>query len=252
MSLIMKNNGDATWNNAKILIGGETGTGKTTLCAQDEKPLFLCHEEGLAQLPVDCVKITSYKILEELIEELKALVHEKKFPYTSIIQDGLDDYLPQVDNMVMEWAKTKYSKEVMDGIQSIGDIPNGTGWARQREYALYYIKQLSMFPCAYIINSHTKQKTVGKGSSAYLKTDLNAPSERLGNAIKGYMDHVIIIRQTERGNKKVRYITTSDRMDCAGKSRGSDGLNPKPLITDGLVLTDDPKENFIKIRGFFK
>jgi hypothetical protein len=248
---ISKNSNEQTWRGSKILIAGDSGCGKTTLAAQDEKPLFLCFEQGLAQLPVDFINVRSADDLLETVDYLRDLVKNKKFDYTSVVIDGIDDYLVVIDELVMKWAHSKYKKEVMDDVQGIGDIPQGNGWARQRLYCMYYIKELSYLPCALVVLSHTKSVTLGNGANAYQKIKLNAPSDRLGNAIMGFMDHLIVIRTTVRGNSKVRYLNASDRMDCIGKSRGSDGKEPKPLVKDGTVLTDVPKENFDKIRSLF-
>lgn len=249
---IEKNSGSLHWKDAKILLAGDSGSGKTTFTAQDERPLFLCHEDGLAQLPVDKIRITSCTELEDSINHLEQLVSTGQFNYTSIVQDGLDDFIPQCDDAVMEWAKTKYSAEVMTTVQGIGDIPNGQGWSQERMVVMYFIRRLSNFPCAYIINSHTKQKTIGTGKNAYQKTCLNAPSERLANTIKGHMDHLVVIQQTEIGNVKKRRLNTADRIDCIGKSRGSDGLKPKPLLPNGIIWGDDPAENFKNFRAYFK
>ena len=257
MSLIKQNEAIQTWQNTKVLLGGESGVGKTTFAAQDEAPLFLCFENGLADLKVKCAEITNYSLMEKVLEELNGL--RKDFPFTSIVFDGLDDYLIVIDEMVMTWARSKYKKEVMDNVQSIGDLPNGTGWARQRMYALHFIKQFASLPCALIILSHTKNKTIGNGANAYQKVVLNSPTERLSNAIKGFCDHVVIARTTVRGNQKTVYLNASDRMDCIGKSRGTDGKNPKPLIKDGLIWDqakengdDAPARNFKKFRELFQ
>lgn len=252
MSLIRKNEAVQTWQGAKIMLAGDSGVGKTTWAAQDENPLFLCFEDGLAGLPVDYVSIKSYADMINTLDELKKMLVAKTFVYTSIVIDGLDDYLSTVDEMVMAWAKTKYDEAVMKSVQAIGDVPNGTGWQRQRLYCLSYLKEFSLLPAALIVLSHTKQKTIGNGANAYQKTCLNSPSERLGNGIKGFMDHLIVARQTVRGNKKTTFINTDDRMDCIGKSRGSDGKDPKPLIKTGTIWGDNPKENFDNIRQLFQ
>ena len=251
---IARNSSTQEWKDAKILIAGESGVGKTTFAAQDENPLFICFEKGLASLPVDFVEAKDHVELEAIREHLIGLIKEKKFPYTSIVLDGLDDLVPLIDGMILAWAHSKFKKEVMDNVQGIGDIPNGNGWVRRLIYAKHWLNMFSQFPCALILLSHTKQKTMGNGANSFQKIVLNAPHEGMGNSIKGFMDHLVVARTTVRGNQKTVYLNASDRMDCIGKSRGSEGKNPKPLVPDGIIWKqgpEAPRENFENFRKLF-
>jgi len=241
------------WKDAKFILAGEPGTWKTTFLAQGINPLFFCFDPGLGQLPVKNIRIKTPKDLIEADELICNLVASGKFDYTILVIDTLDEYINVLDDMAMEWAHQSYSAEIMKKVEVLGDLEKGAGYIYKNQMTMHFIKRWSdILPCPIGIISHIKFEQIGKGKDAIQKSVLAGMSEKMAKQLMGYVDHVIVTRKKVVGNNTTVYLNTEARIDCIGKSRGSEGLIPKPLIPQGLIWTRNPKENFDKFRAFFK
>ncbi len=105
----------------RIVVYGPPGVGKTTFAASADKPVFICTEDGLAQLEVDHFPLaTSY---EDVIGYLDTLINEEH-DYKTVCVDSLD----WLEAMIWERVCKDEGKESIEQI----------GYAKGYIYALNY------------------------------------------------------------------------------------------------------------------
>lgn len=130
-----------------ILLYGRPKTGKTTLAAQFEDPLFLFFEPGGRSLSLYQQEITNWKDFKEVILTLKK---EKRFK--TVVIDTVDS--------AYEHCMVHVCKEM--GISHPQDEGYGKAWAAvDREFSTTMSK-LGMLKRGVILISHAKDKDVEK------------------------------------------------------------------------------------------
>lgn len=112
-----------------ITIHGDPGVGKTTFAAQAPNPIFICTEDGLGKLEIDCFPLM--KSFSDVLEAIGSLYMEKH-DYKTLVLDSLDWLEPLIWNHVCEtWIDAKGNSK---RIASIEDAGYGKGYIEASNY----------------------------------------------------------------------------------------------------------------------
>lgn len=104
----------------KWVISGVNGVGKTTLCTQMPKPLFIDLEGGTGYLDVNRLEAKTYADVLDIFNQIK----EKDHQYKTVVLDSLDWF-----ETIMEESIVAEAAQKKMGIEDIADIPNFRGYS---------------------------------------------------------------------------------------------------------------------------
>ena len=127
---------DTRFSSQRFGMLGLAGIGKSEFWAQDENALFLNCEGGLNALKVYSIPIRSWADLREAYGALKASADAGTFPYSVIVIDTVDRLVDYAQEEVVNRAKEFYKKIE---VNTIGDVPNGAGWYKQKEMVMGFL-----------------------------------------------------------------------------------------------------------------
>ena len=222
---------------------GRSGIGKSDFLAQDDKAFFIETEAGLNFVPVMKLPARSWEDLREIYALLKAKENEKPYPYNIIVIDTIDRVVDFAEEEIITRGKEFY-KNIADQINTIGDIPNGAGWAKTRELIMNFLNRLEELPCALAFIGHLQTKEVTEGVRKYSQHTINIGG-KLGLDLLAFPDHILHVEATLIGDKLQRIVYTRPTQSREAKSRGG-------IIEDGIKWTENSKENWEKFRAHFK
>lgn len=220
---------------------GLAGIGKSEFWAQDENALFLNTEGGLNALKVYSIPIRSWQDLREAYGALKASADEGKFPYSVIVIDTIDRLIDYAQEEAVNRAKDFYKK--ME-INTIGDIPNGAGWFKQKEMVMSFLSKLELLPCAIAYIAHLDIKRIKETTGEYDKATISVGGS-LGDDLLAFTDHTLHIESHRIGDRIQRVVYTIPTQSREAKSRGG-------MIPSGMKWGDDTKSNYAEFRKLFK
>jgi hypothetical protein len=220
---------------------GLAGIGKSEFWAQDDNALFLNTEGGLNAFKVFEIPIRSWDDLREAYMALRKANEDGKFPYSVIVIDTLDRLIDYAQEEVISRAKDFYKKVE---INTIGDIPNGSGWYKQKEMVMNFLTKLEALPCAVAYIAHLDIKRIKEITAEYDKATISIGGS-LGDDILAWSDHTLNIEAHRVGDKMQRVVYTIPTQSREAKSRGG-------MIPSGLKWSEDAKENYKAFRGLFK
>lgn len=184
-----------------ILVYGKPGTGKTTLAAQFESPLFLMCEPGAKSLSIYKKDISSWKKLVRTIDELETETHEFK---TAVI-----DTFPAAFEMCQK-AVCK-----ANGWEHPQDGPYGKGWsAVYNEFSFQMTRLLSMTGVVFV--AHAGEKDIEQLDGT-VKTQI-AP-DMTGQAMKFISRIVDVVAYYYYAKNGKRYIRIGATDDIMAKNR---------------------------------
>lgn len=232
---------DKRWISQKFGMLGHSGIGKSTFWAQDENALFLQCEAGLNYLDVFKVPITSWDDLRQTYGELKEMADSGKFKYSTIVIDTIDRLVDYAEEEVIGIARGFYKKVE---INTIGDIPEGGGWAKRQEKVMMFLGLLERLPCAVAWISHPNIKRIEEPTRKYDKTTITIGG-KLGLDLLGWTDHTLHLDALQVGDRLCRTVYTIPTQAREAKSRGG-------VVPDGWKWKDDMVENFKYLRGLFE
>lgn len=129
-----------------ILIYGRAKIGKSTLCSQFEKPLFLATESGLNHLEVYKVNCTSWKKFLEACGEVAKGEHD----YKTVIIDTIDN--------LVTYCSEYICKE--NGVNHPSELPHGRGWHLVTNELNRALVKLSSLPYGLVMVSHSVKEEV--------------------------------------------------------------------------------------------
>lgn len=187
---------------AKILLYGDSGVGKTVLCATAPKPLIISAEEGLLSLADQDVPCIEVKEFNDLPKAYLLAVSQKDIE--TICLDSISD--------VAEVVLAQYKSEEKDPRKAYG---------RMADDVIEFVKGLrKVNKHIIIVAKQEMQKDEYTGKMTYVPS---APGRVFAVQMPYLMDLVLCLRIAKGGE---RYIQTQPDITYSAKDR-SGKLKPK-------------------------
>lgn len=165
--------------------------------------------------------------------------------FDTIVLDTLDRWMDYAREEVIDRAHKKYAKAIENGLSigSIGDIPEGNGWAWLRELITISLGKLSDLGCAINLTGHVQNKQVEDAVKKYERATLNVGGQ-LGILLTGWSNHTLHIEGIYSGTELTRIVYSIPSQSREAKSHGG-------LVPNGWKWDKDAAVNFKKLRGLF-
>ncbi len=201
----------------KILVYGDAGMGKTTLCATAPKPIIISAESGLLSLAKHELPVMEIKTVEDLVEAFD--LFDKKDKKVRGFETICIDSISEIGEVVLSNAK----KQVKDPRQAYGEL------IEKMNDTIRKFRDLK----GYNIYMSAKQefyKDEIKGTQNFVPS---MPGSKLGQQIPYLFDEVFCLRvgKTTDG-KEYRYLQTQPDIQYTAKDRsGALAVVEKPDLT---------------------
>jgi len=166
---------------------------------------------------------------------------EGKFPYETIVIDTIDKFIDLSNTEVIERGRNKFKGAE---IFTIGDIPNGAGWAWATDNIELALSKLEDLPAAICYIGHLDRKEIKKPNNTSIHLQTISIGGKTGRALVAWCDHFINIEAAMVGNNVKRRLRTLPTASVDAKSRGG-------VVPDGTEWGEDSKANWVKFRGLF-
>jgi len=176
-----------------VLVYGRPKIGKSTLCAQFDKALFLATEPGLSQLEVYKCNITSWEGFMEACKDIAGGQHEFK----TIVIDTIDNLIPLLQAYI----------EKVNEVDYIGDIPHGKGWFLATQELRRVLTKLAMMPYGLVLVSHSKQEEIETKTKKYNRFTIDL-SGKNQNAVLNLMDIILFMDSEMKGGEEIGVMRT--------------------------------------------
>lgn len=221
---------------------GSAGIGKSDFFSQDDKALFIEAEAGLNHLEVMKMSARCWDDLREIYGLLVKANQNGNFPYSIIVLDTIDRIVDFADDEIVARSREFY-KTLADQINTIGDVPNGAGWAKSTNLVMSFLNKLEELPCAIAFIGHVATKKIKEGTREYDKNTINMGG-KTGLELLAWCDHVLHVESTMMGDKMIRRVITRPSQSKEAKSRGA-------IVPDNWVWSNNAKENYENFRKLF-
>lgn len=231
--------GRQEWIKQRIVLIGKNGVGKSGLMSHAAAGLYLDSEGNLAHLKVKRLPCRSTAELRQIIP---ALQEAQPFPYDTIILDTIDKVVESMEADVIAWGAEKFTKV---DVNSIGDIPNGAGYAELGKRMSSMLDVLDALPACIVVVTHPKTIKVESPTAATYDAEGIALYPSVAQRLLGWSHHNLHIQSEWRGDKFCRIVKTQPERGHEGKSHG--GIVPHNWAWE----TADLKAEFTKLRGLF-
>ena len=228
------------FKDSKFGMLGLGGIGKSCFWAQEPNALFLETEAGLNALEVYKVPIRSWQDMRDTYVTLIEAQKKGEFKYSIIIIDTIDRLVDFAQEEVICKAKEFYKKIE---INTVGDIPNGSGWFKTKEIVMALLGKLELLNCAIAYVAHLSVKRIKETTGEYDKATISIGGQ-LGEDLLAWTDHTLNIESHMIGDKLTRIVFAKPSQSREAKSRGG-------IIPDGWRWTEDMKENYNYFRKLF-
>lgn len=230
------------WVDQQILIYGQTKVGKTKFVAQDERAFFVRTERGhnhVENFGVDC------RTYDEVMDVLNKLVQAKKiepYPYSIVCIDTFDRIVEYSEDAVLDWARNKF-KNIE--INSVGDVPNGAGWAERTSRINGVFRKMEELHgyCALAVIMHmaVDDREDEKGKFKIETVNVGGKSNKI---ITGWADHTMAVKSIYVGDQLLRKVKLRPTRNLDAGSRG--------ILPEELAWGSDDKKNWETFRAYFK
>lgn len=235
------------WIDQKIVIAGPQKSGKTTLLAQGgDKTWFLRGEPGHNFVKTFGVDIRDYSDLDLEIGKLLKAHSAGLFRWDTIVFDPGVKIMDCIAEKTIELGKEKFPNSE---INEIGDIGKGTGWFWYKNGIKAILNRIDPLPCAkvFVFHIHTEEKSDNpKDKSKTYKREIISISEKLGEPIRNWADHIMVIKSGYVGeNMMARSLVTR------GTKLVEAGTRSKKL-PPAISLVDDEAKNYQTLRSYFE
>lgn len=189
-----------------ILLAGEPKIGKTEFCTQAPDALILAFEKGTNARPGAMVQpIEKWSEFKQVLRQLeKAEVKEK---FATICIDTVGIAYDICDQFICQ----------QNGVQKIGDIPYGGGYASLSKEFESSLRKITMMGYGLIMTCHLKEDSDSDGKVIGYKPDLN---NRCLKIVNGIVDIIgVIIKTWDEKGEATRWIQTRATPTIAAGSR---------------------------------
>jgi hypothetical protein len=214
-----------------MLVYGRPKIGKSTLCSNLDKALFLATEAGLNHLEVYKINIVNWESLLKVCAEL-AQGNDK---FDTIVIDT-------VDNLVMYCSD--YICKKLD-VEHPGDLSHGRGWSAVTQELKRVLTKLSAMPYGLIMIGHSKQEEIETKTQKYNRFTLNIGGKNC-DVIKDMSDIILFMDSEMKDGDEVGVIRTKPSLyyDAGDRSK---------LLPENIEYPlSDPTKAYEIIQGKFK
>lgn len=209
--------------NAKVLLYGDAGVGKTTLCAglNPDHTLFLATEPGVGAITAYKLQVPDWETYLSILDSIKNDDH----PFKTVVIDTVDELATMARDYMMRQL----------GAAHPSDLEYGKGWdAVKGEFKLRIAAIAGQGLGVWFI-SHAKSEEVRTrvGSRTVYRPDMPNSARQF---VEGFVDYILFaeVQSTDEGEKRVLHTRASDQYQA--KSRTPDFPDPLPL--DAKAVTD--------------
>ena len=155
--------------------------GKTSLIASFPKSLIFSFEPGTNALDgIYKINITSWKDFKLAVKQLANDKVKEKFQFLGI--DTVDIAFDLCEQYICS----------TNGVQAIGDIPYGGGWAKLKKEFSKIFRDIAMMGYGIIFISHAQEKTIKENGEEYSRIIPACPSIA-ANIVNKLVDFIIYI-----------------------------------------------------------
>jgi KaiC/GvpD/RAD55 family RecA-like ATPase len=231
------------WGNQKFLMIGAGKIGKSEFWAQGERTLFCELEAGLNHLRVNKVSCRSWEDVGELYGGLLEAKKAGTLQYDTLVFDTIDRLAALASEEVVQRGKDRYSK-VADQIYSIGDIPNGNGWAWQTEMITNMLSKFEALGMAVVLIGHVATKEIKEPTRTTTKDTISLGGQT-GTRLLHWADHTLHVRSRMVGETIQRALRTKPTDTMEAGSRGT-------VVPDGMMWGPDAAANYATFRKLFE
>jgi hypothetical protein len=236
----VKSEPDNRWLSQKFGMIGSAGIGKSEFWSHGQT-LYLQCEAGLNHLSVMKVPITSWEAVREAVGALIQANVKKEFPWDTVVIDTIDKLVDYAQAEASARGREKF-KNIE--INTVGDIPNGAGWAWAQDLVENLLSKLEELPCAVVYIGHLDNKEVKEPTRSIHKQTISIGG-KMGGMLVAWADHFLNLEAQIVGGECKRKVRTLPTQTLDAKSRGG-------IVPDGWVWTASSEENFKKLRSLFK
>ena len=209
-----------------ILVYGRAKVGKSTLCSQFKKPIFLATEAGLNWLDVDRVICNNWKTFLNACADLASGGHE----YQTIVIDTIDNLVTICGAYVC--------KE--NGINHPSELPHGKGWHLITTELKRTLIKLASLPFGLIMVSHSIKEEIETKVKKYNRWTIDV-SGKNKSIFLNMADIILFVdSRISKDGEEVRIIRTKPSMNWEAGDRS--GLLPEELPLDYKELEKYFKE----------
>lgn len=230
---------DKRWISQKFGMIGPPGIGKSkfwSFC----NGLYIQTESGLNHLRVMRQPCKSWEDFKDIYSALMNLATKGVFPYDTIIIDTIDKFVDLAQAEAIERGRTKF-KNV--DINTVGDIPNGAGWAWSQDLVENALSKLDDLPCAVVYVGHLESKEIKEPTRSIHKQTISIGG-KMGGMLTAWPDHLLNVTSAYVGNELRRTVRTLPSQTIEAKSR-------EGMIKDGWIWETDDTKNWEKFKGLF-
>ena len=228
------------WKDQTFIMSGAAKSGKTDFWAQGEKNFFIKTEQGHGFIKHLGLDARDWTELMGILGKLKKAQLANVFPYETVVMDTADRWLQLVDQDVIEWGQNKYKSSE---VNSIGDVPNGNGWAGRTNRINLFLKEFESLPCAKALIFHMDIDQLKDEGGDYKKETINCGG-KAGRALLAWPNHHLHVKTKFVGDQLVRKVMLRPTKFMDAGSRG--------ILPPELTWTQNSKENYDKLRAYFK
>ncbi len=230
-----------SWGSQKIGMLGGAGIGKSEFFSYAPNCLYVQTEAGLNHLNVIKQPVGCWEDFSALGNALIKAKNEGKFPYETIIIDTIDRLVDFAFERACELGREKFKSAA---INTVGDIPNGAGWAWSTGLVENALTKLEGLPACIIYIGHPEFKDIVEDGLT-IKRHTISIGGKIGRKLVHWPDHLLNMQSKMVGNEIKRKFCTIPTNSMDAKSRGS-------MVPNNWMLTADTKENWEKFRALFE
>lgn|GEM_PF-7049341 len=231
---------DRRWIAQRFGMIGPPGIGKSkfwSFC----NGLYIQTEAGLNHLKVMKLPCRSWEEFKDIYSALIRVSQAGTFPYDTIIIDTIDKFVDYAQAEVVERGRNKFK-----GIEinTVGDLPNGAGWAWSLDLVENALSKLGDLPCAVAYIGHLEMKEVKEPTRSIHKQTISIGG-KMGGMLTAWPDHLLNITAQFIGSESKRIVRTLPSQTVEAKSR-------EGLVPDNWQWEKDDEANWKKFRGLFQ
>ena len=193
--------------NKYLLIYGQPKTGKTSFAAECPKNLIFCFEKGVNFLPgVYAVDVPKWPAFKALLKQLAKPEVREKFDTITI------------DTLSIAWGLCEQYICSQKGVETIGAIPWGQGYALLKDEFADALRQISMLGYGMILITHAKtriEKIDEDNSRLIVSPNIPDRAQDIVNALVDIIGY-IKVEQLPNGESRRTLITRETPTVVAG------------------------------------